>query len=260
MSENGGIRVLERALGVLDHMARTPGRTGITDIAEGTGLPKATVHRILQTLGNKKVVVQGDDGGYSIGPAVLYWSDSFRARSVLPHLAHPVIKKLWEATKETVHLTAYDGETAYYVDKLESPHPVGMRSRIGAELCLHTTAAGRSIMAAMDKESLDSYLEKATFEKKTTSTIATREELEALLDDIRLRGYGWENQENEEGIRCIGSAILRGKHRPIGAISVSIPAYRLDEGDVPSLGEAVKKAAENISKLIDGTDQVEGGR
>lgn len=255
MSENGGIRVLERALGVLDHMARTTGRTGITDIAEGTGLPKATVHRILQTLGSKKVVIQGEDGGYSIGPAVLHWSDSFRARAVLPHLAHQVIKKLWEATRETVHLTAYDGETAYYVDKLESPHPVGMRSRIGAELCLHTTAAGRSIMAAMDKESLDSYLEKATFEKKTALTIATREDLEALLDDIRLRGYGWENQENEEGIRCIGSAILRGEHRPIGAISVSIPAYRLDEGDVPSLGEAVKKAAESISKLIDGTDQ-----
>lgn len=255
MSENGGIRVLERALAVLDHMAKNTSRTGITDIADGTGLPKATVHRILQTLGSKKVVVQGEDGGYSIGPAVLFWSDSFRARSVLPHLAHPVIKKLWEATKETIHLTAYDGDAAYYVDKLESPHPVGMRSRIGAGLCLHTTAAGRSILAAMSKEDLEGYLDRATFEKRTEATISTREELLALLDDVRFRGYSWENQENEEGIRCIGAAILRGEGHPIGAISLSIPAYRLDEGDVPSLGEAVKEAAARISKLLDGTDQ-----
>jgi DNA-binding IclR family transcriptional regulator len=254
MAENGGIRVLDRAIAILDLMSSSSDRTGITDIAEATGLPKATVHRILQGLVSGKTVIQSSDGGYVIGPAVLAWADAFKARWVLPKLGQTVIRRLWEGTRETVHLTAFDGKQAYYVDKMESPHPVGMRSRVGASLCLHTTAAGRAILANLPEEELRSYLSSATWEPKTDKTVASKKELFLMLDSARLRGYASENEENEEGIRCVGSAILRGEEKlPVGAISVSVPAYRLEDGDVAALGEAVKEAASDISALLNGS-------
>ncbi len=251
MDEKGGIRVLDRAISILDHMARNEDKGGITDIAEATGLPKATVHRILQGLHNKRVVVQGDDGTYSIGPAVLAWADAFRTRVVLPKLAQPTLRRLWEGTKETVHLVAYDGEVAYYVDKLESPHPVGMRSRIGAEICLHTTAAGRSILASLSDGEIRRYGDHLEGRREGAPSVYDPEKISQMVESARLRGFASENEENEEGIRCVGAAILQGDdRRPVGAVSVSIPAYRLDDSDVAALGEAVREAAEEISRLI----------
>ena len=173
MAESSGIRVLERALAILNYVAQSNERAGITDIAEATRLPKATVHRILQTLVARKAMLQDESGAYMIGPTVLNWSDGFRTRTALPNLAQSVLRDLWKETSETVHLTVYDGDQAYYVDKLASPHPVGMRSRIGASLCLSATAAGRAILAALPEEDLRRYLGSATLEVKTKNTVCT---------------------------------------------------------------------------------------
>lgn len=255
MAENGTIRVLERALTILDYVAQSSETAGITEIAEATSLPKATVHRILQTLVARKVMFQDESGSYMMGPATLSWADGFRTRTALPHLAQSVLRDLWKRTNETVHLTVYDGDQAYYVDKLASPHPVGMRSRIGASLCLSTTAAGRAILASFSEEELRRYLASASLEIKTKNTVATEEELLELLRKTRREGYAVENEENEVGIRCIGAAILRGREcRPLGAVSLSVPAYRLGDEDVPVLGKLVREAAGKISAILNGME------
>ncbi len=255
MAENNGIRVLERALSILDYMADSKGRSGITSIAETTGLPKATVYRIMHSLSIKNVVLRNDDGTYTMGPAVLTWADTFQAGVALPKLAQSVLQELWKASKETVHLTAYEGGQAFYVDKLASPHPVGMRSRVGASLCLYTTAAGRAILASLSSEELQRYLETVSWEPRTEKSVSGKEALMQLLDSVRAQGYALENEENETGIRCIGAAILQGKEvRPVGAVSLSVPAYRMEESRVPFWGEAVRKAAQHISALLGGTE------
>ncbi len=251
MAETSGIRVLERALGILNYVAQSNERAGITDIAEATALPKATVHRILQTLVARKAMLQDESGAYMIGPTVLNWSDGFRTRTALPNLAQSVLRDLWKETNETVHLTVYDGDQAYYVDKLVSPHPVGMRSRIGASLCLSATAAGRAILAALSEEDLRRYLGSVTLEAKTKNTVCTEKGLLNLIREAREKGYAVENEENEIGIRCLGAAILRGSEgRPLGAVSLSVPAYRLKDPDVPGLGKAVSEAAARISAIL----------
>mgnify|MGYP000846765032 FL=1 len=160
------------------------------------------------------------------------------------------MRRLWEETHETVHLFIYENGKAFYLDKLDSPHPVGMRSRIGAPLSLYSTSGGRSILAALSEPELESYLAKTTLERRTNATVTDQGTLRKILDDVRRNGWAEENQENEEGIRCVGAAVRSLDGTPAGAVSITAPAYRLGDDRAKTLGDRVRTVAEGISREL----------
>ena len=251
MAETGmNIRVLERSLAILAFMAEERRLIGVTEIAEATDLSKSTVHRILSTFREKNVVLRDEGGRYQVGPAVLLWADAYRRSSGLAEIARPFMRRLWEETHETVHLFIYENGKAFYLDKLDSPHPVGMRSRIGAPLSLYSTSGGRAILAALPEAELDAYLSRTTLERRTNATVTDPEALRRVLDDVRRNGWAEENQENEEGIRCIGAAVRSLDGTPAGAVSISAPAYRMSDERARALCERVRSTAEGVSREL----------
>jgi IclR family acetate operon transcriptional repressor len=247
LSDNTGIRVLERAISVLNYIAREDKNTGVTDISLATGLSKTTVHRILSTLLKNNLVIKQTSGTYTIGPSVLIWADSYRLRSGLIEISRSHIEELCESSGETVHLFSFENGRACYIDKREGRHPVGMISRIGAPIEMYCTSAGRAILANLPQGELIPYIASLKLEKRTPFTVTSREMLLSILDEIRKKGYAEENQENEEGIRCVGSAIRDHRGYPVGAISISAPAYRFTSSEVDLFGPKVFEKTEIIS-------------
>jgi DNA-binding IclR family transcriptional regulator len=249
--ESGGsIRVLDRAMSVLGFMAESRRQVGITEIADAVGLSKATVHRILSTLRDYSVVLKDDSGRYQMGPSVLFWADAYRHRAGLAEISRPLLRRLWEESHETVHLFIFEGGEAYYLDKLDSPHPVGMRSRIGAKRDLYSTSGGRAILAALSEAELDAYLDRTELLPRTENTVTDKEELKNLLAAGRERGFCEEVEENEEGIRCVGAAILDLRGCPVGAVSISAPAYRFSDSQSLALGAKIRETALAISREL----------
>lgn len=244
------IRVLDRAVAVLDVLAHIGEDGGVTEIADAVGLSKATVHRILTTLEFHRVVFRTENGRYRMGAAPLLWADAYRRQVDLVSLAHPILRKLLDEVGETIHLSRYQNGTTFYLDKLESPHPVGMRSRIGAVLTMYSTAAGRAILSRLPKKELEHYLRVTPLTARTERTLTDAEELSRLFQIVRERGWAEENQENEVGIRCVGAAIVDAKGYPVGALSVSVPAYRFTDDRLLPLGERVLEAAQALSALM----------
>jgi len=244
------IRVLDRAVAVLGFMAEQKRQVGITEIAEATHLSKATVHRILSTLRDYSVVLKDESGRYQMGPSVLYWADAYRKHSGLAELARPYLHTLWEIARETVHLFVFEAGEAYYIDKLDSPHPVGMRSRIGARRDLYSTSGGRAILSFLPEAELKSYLDRTELRPRTRRTITDRKVLEEFLAECRKRGFCEEVEENEEGIRCVGAAVLDLRGYPVGAVSVSAPAYRFDDRASLAIGERIRETAMAISREL----------
>ncbi|KRT35052.1 IclR family transcriptional regulator [Acetomicrobium hydrogeniformans] len=242
------IRVLERAVDVMNCLAELGQPSSLSEIVDKISLPKTTVFRILNTLEEHSLVVRCN-GQYAIGPAVLFWASAYKGQNVLLEIAKPYLVELWDFTRETVHLISFDGEEAYYIEKLDTPHPVRMHSRIGAHLTLYCTAAGKAILASLSKEELDAYLRKTRLVSKTPNTIVDRENLMAELSKIRQEGFSKDLQENEEGICCVGAAILQNG-RPVGAISVSAPAYRFQEEKMLEAGRKVQEIAAKISEAL----------
>jgi DNA-binding IclR family transcriptional regulator len=81
----------------------------------------------------------------------------------------------------------------------------------------------------------------------TAKTIVTPADLKAELKAVRERGYAIDNEEAEDGVRCVGAAVLGNNGRPLGAISTSAPSFRLTMERVPAVADSVCRAARAIS-------------
>lgn len=248
--DTNGVRVVERALDILNYMAESGEPARVSDIAKATGLSPATVYRLLSTLRERNVVLQGENSLYMIGPTPLFWSGAYRPRRALARAFRVCVGELWEMSRETIHLYAFERDCVYYVDKMESPQAVVMRSRIGAWRDLYSTGGGRAVLGALPEAERQAYLDNTPLVPHTPETRTDKQVLIQLLEDGNRRGYQEERDENEVGIRCVGAPILDATGYPLGAISVSAPSYRMDDALSEKIGAVTRETADKITALL----------
>jgi DNA-binding IclR family transcriptional regulator len=249
-SEAAGIRVVDRVVDILTFMADKGVPSGVSEIAEGVGLSKSTVYRILAALKRYNVVMRDSGSLYVIGPTTILWSGAYRASFVLLKPFREYAVSLWKTCRETVHLFSYESDKVFYIDKLESPQAVTMRSQIGSWRELYCTAGGRAVLSALPEPERGAYLDATPLVSLTANTCTNRTELARLLEEGRERGYFSEAEENEAGIRCVAAAILDNSGYPMGAVSVSAPSYRMDDKLAHKTGLAVREVADKITSEL----------
>lgn len=248
MGEVNGVRVLERAISILSSLASSREPIGLSGVSRVTGLSKATAFRILSTLVEHDLVIKDAKGSYQTGPGVLAWASSFRGKSALIEIAHPFLNEISQEVFETVHLFLFEKGKAFYIDKFDSPQPVRLQAVVGGNPVLYCTAAGRAILASLPYGEFDAYLAAVPLVPLTRHTCTEPSAFLEIIEEARIKGFAQEDQENEDGIRCVGSAILRGDGYPVGAISITAPRYRFLDEMVEPFGQRARSAAEQISK------------
>ena len=156
-----------------------------------------------------------------------------------------------DATNETVHLCVYNNGAAQYADRLDSTQNVTLRwSRLGSELPLYCTSAGRAILSQLPQEELDAYLDSAELSPRTARTVTSKEELKKMLARFRAQGYAEEIEENEDNIRCLGGAITDRDGYPVAAISLTAPTFRFTDEDAAKYGPMIAEFAREISRQL----------
>lgn len=253
-----GIRVLERFFGIISYLAGQNDYAGIKEIAEATGLSRTTVHRVLATCEENFVVLKDGIGRYRIGPRSLVWANSYQEQTGLGKLARQHLKELLRDVGETVNLFIYEKGEAFYLEKMHTYNVAGLDSRIGSRLELYSTSAGRAILAALPDAEFETYLSSKELLPRTCWTIVDKDSLRNIINEARKKGYAQEDQENEEGVRCIGAAILGKEGYPVGAVSISGPVFRLTDDKVESVGKRVFGTARLISYQL-GYSSTNGG-
>ena len=235
---------VEKVLVVLDALTD---HHRLTDLARSTGLPKSTVHRILQTLIDRDFAAFDEVSGYGPGPRMLGLAGRTLGDLDASLAAEPVLRRLQELSSATVHMAVLAGDEAIYVRKLEGNKPYRMVSRVGMAIPLHCTAIGKALLAAMPDEEVVELMRRTGLARRTPRTITTPE---CLLDDlkgIRQRHWSSDVEENELGIVCVGAGVRDHSGRVTAAISVSQlrsdpTAIALDD-----LGPQVAAAAAEVS-------------
>lgn len=252
MAETGkNHEAIKKAVLLLSELTRKSGPSGVTELARALDMPKATVHRILGILCEDNVVVKTADGRYKVGPTVLLWSGGYRYSTAVIELAAPWLRRLRDATNETVHLCVYNNGAAQYADRLDSTQNVTLRwSRLGSELPLYCTSAGRAILSQLPQEEIDAYLDSAELSPRTARTVTSKEELKKMLARFRVQGYAEEIEENEDNIRCLGGAITDREGYPVAAISLTAPTFRFTDEDAAKYGPMIAEFAREISRQL----------
>lgn len=198
---------------------------GVTDLADHLGMPKSTVHNYLSTL-EQEEYIQKEGANYQVGIKFLDIGASARRRLPIYEVAKPEVNQLAEETGELVNLLVEDHGKGVYVHQARGEQAVRVDSSVGARVDLHATAFGKAILAHLPDSRVEEIVERHGLPRRTERTVGTRGELKAALDEIRERGYGVDDQERLEGLRCVAAPILTDGD-VLGAVSLSGPGNRM---------------------------------
>ncbi|NYI06609.1 IclR family transcriptional regulator [Allostreptomyces psammosilenae] len=247
MRTNGGGNAIDKALAVLEALAE---HSRVTDIAVATGLPKSTVHRILQTLIDRHYALYAGDGHYTAGPRILTLAGKVLGRFNPAQHVEGALRRLRDATGYTVHFALLDGDEAVYAAKLEGSRPYQMPSRVGKGIRLHSTGIGKAVLAQMADEEVTELTARTGLQARTPHTITDPAALLDHLATVRARGYALDEQENENGIRCIAAPVFGHTGAVIGGVSVSTLSLEPWKPPIERLAPQVIAAAQEISGLL----------
>jgi DNA-binding IclR family transcriptional regulator len=243
------IQVLDRAVAIISAIAESRSDAGLAELAETVKLHKSTAHRILMILEGYRIVDRDPQTGrYRLGLRLFELGTIAIASFNIRERARRHLERLLYEVDETVHLCVLDGGEVMYLDKYEPSRSVRMASRIGRRNPAHCTAVGKAMLAWLPEREVDEILQKHGLQRLTRNTITTPAELKIELKTIRSRGYSIDNEEVEEGVRCVGAAVLDHAGRVLGAISISAPSFRMPAEKVEIVAVSVCRAAKVLSE------------
>ena len=243
------VQVLERSLAILNALANSHQDASLAEIAATVRLHKSTVHRILMTLERERIVEKHPETGhYRLGLRLFELGSIAVSRFDIRERGRLHVEKLVYDTEETVHLCVMDQGEVLYIDKLEPARSVRLSSSIGRRNPAHCTAVGKAMMAFMPEHEVDAIIRKHGLQRFTSKTVVTPAELKSDLKICRERGYAIDDEEHEEGVRCVAAAVMDHFGSPTAALSVSAPSFRITLAKVPMLAEFVCKASAELSR------------
>lgn len=244
------IQSVDRALDLLDALAKASGELTLGDIAGRTGLNASTCHHLLATLARRGYVGQTPKrGGYFLGPRVTELSELRIKQFNFVDLAMPALRELNVTTRESVHLAVLQGRALVTLAKLDSLQPVRVASDDTAKAnAAHATATGKAILAWLPEAEIARVIAETGLARFTDRTIASIVLLMEELRMVRRNGYAVDDEEFQPGVYCIGTAVRDHAGAVIGAISCSMPKSRVDGLHDEQVNTAVRTCAEAISE------------
>jgi DNA-binding IclR family transcriptional regulator len=242
------IQVLDRALAILETLSAEGPDLALGDISERLGLHKSTAHRLMMVLERHKLIERNSTNGrFRLGLKLFELGTKAVSKLDLRERARPFLERLVLETSETVHLCVLDDSEVVYLDKVEPTRSVRMATSVGRRNPAHCTAVGKAMMAYLSDAQVEAIVRKQGLKAMTANTITSFVELKKELSAIRERGYAIDNEEIEEGVRCVGCVVRNFSGEPLAAISISAPAFRLTKEKVKSLSGPVVAVAEALS-------------
>lgn len=245
------IKVLEKALAVLELFDQPSVELTATGVAKKLGMSKSTAFRILSVLEARSYLERArDDGAYRLGFMLHRLGSLVEGRAVIQRRARPVLEELKQECDETVHLVVLDDGEALYLDKIEGRKAIRVVSRVGMRLPLHCSGVGKVLLASLSDDEVDAIIRLRELAPFTPNTITERAKLRAELRLVRRKGFAIDNEEIELGLKCVAAPVRDASGGVVAAVSISGPKYRFDEATTRELVRLLCRAGARISAAL----------
>ena len=223
---------------------------GISALASKLGLAKSTVHRLASTLVEYDILEQNrENGKYRLGLALFELGTLVRRKMDVMSEAQQQIHALADLTGETVQLAILDHLSVLYIRVRESRQAVRMSQGLGSRAPAHCTSVGKALLAYQPAEIVKQVIDNG-LRRYTAATITDPAKLMEELGTIRSRGYALDDEEIEDGLRCVAAPIRDHSGQVIAAISVAAPVQRMSKKSVQATIPPVQASAEAISRRL----------
>lgn len=227
MSNTPPVKAAKITLQVVEILRKLDG-AGVSEVADKLDMPTSTVHDHLRTLTQEEYLVK-EGSQYHVSTRFLQLGDQARSRKKVFKIARPEIDELAEETGEHSNLMIEEHGLGVFLYKARGPDAVQLDTHAGMRVPLQTTALGKTIMAFRPRDEVEAIIDRHGLPAVTPRTITDEAELFDTLEQVRERGYAYDDEERVKGMRCIAAPITDADDRAIAAVSVSGPKSRMQE-------------------------------
>lgn len=243
------IQSVDRALAILETIARHRGEVTLALICDELGLNASTCHHIIKTLIARNYVRPGTARGrYMLGSQVVLIAEAVNIKAELPGRARPVLDALNQTTEEAVHLAVLQGDEMITRVKRDALHALRVDSgSIGKSTAMHATATGKALLSGLPDAEVRRLTERHGMKVFTNHTVTDIEALLRELEEVRATGCAMDREEFQLYVVCIGAPVLDVKGEVMASLSVSTPINRATEAHLSLVRQEVLSAARSLS-------------
>jgi IclR family transcriptional regulator, acetate operon repressor len=249
-SRPGGDTPTLRLFALLEVIAAKDQLFSLQGLVEETGLPKPTLHRMLQQLESVGILQRDRDGKhYSTGARLRRLAENLLVNSTTHGARHIVLRRLVDEVGESCNITAFSGSEVLYLDRMETSAPLRFYLRSGSRVPAHCSASGKLFLSQMTPAQRRRLLAHVPLERFTDKTVTDLPALEREIELAKRNGYALDNEEFLPGLFCVAVLVPCNMGRPNMGIAVQAPVMRLTHDKALNLLPALQRAAAAIAQI-----------
>ncbi|RJR43409.1 MAG: IclR family transcriptional regulator [Desulfobacteraceae bacterium] len=242
------VKVLEKAMRVLDEYSPQENAFTLDALTKRTGLSKPAVYRILRTMEkNGYIRYDRSDGLYRLGLRFLELGSSVFSSTSIRKSASPHLDSIARSLKATVLVGVILEDQFSYIDKREGNSILRIPSLLGAKMPPNDSFLGLTLLAFMDPPERKRLLKLYPLKKHTESSPRTLGEIEAELTRTRQQGYLLEQGGFYEGVVQVGVPIMGATGEVVAALGVCLQEFRVTNKTRREIVKQVKETAKLLS-------------
>jgi len=230
-SDRDFVNSLARGLEVIRVFNRQTPKMTLSEVAEATGMTRATVRRFLLTL-VREGYVESNGKHFNLRPKVLELGFSALSSMGIWEVAQPIMNELSERLQESCFAAVLDGDSVIYVARASSNRLVNVGINIGSRVPAHCVSTGRVLLASLGEDEFHHYLEEVKLAKFTVNTITSKVKLRGLIEEVRAQGFSIVDQELEVGLRSLSVPVRDQTGAIVAALNVCCPSARVTPEDM----------------------------
>lgn len=239
-----------RLFALLEWIAAKDQGASLHALVEETGMPKATLHRMLAQLESAALLQRGADGReYRAGTRLRRFAESLLFHSTHHGARHAVLRQLVDEIGESCNLTALSGSEVIYLDRVETQAPLRFYLQPGSRVPVHCSASGKTLLAQMTPGERRKLLGHAPLTPYTARTLVDFDRLEAEIRSVKRQGYAIDDEEFLPGLVCVAVLVPAEGRRSNLCVAVQAPAMRLPPTRVKDVLPALQRAARAFADI-----------
>ena len=243
-----------RLVALLERVASKDQLFSLQALVDDTGLPKPTLHRMLQQLeGAGLLRREGDGRHYGTGVRLRRLAENLLLNDTLHGARHAVLRHLVDQIGESCNITALSGSEVIYLDRVETPAALRFYLHPGSRVPVHCSASGKVFLAQMSPAQRRRLLSAAPLLKHTPATLTDVDHIDKQLHQVRRDGYALDREEFLPGLVCVAVRVppAEGGARALSNLCVALqaPVMRLSIEHALQFLPALQRAAEALGRI-----------
>lgn len=251
VAKTKSVPALERALAILELLARSHSGLTFSQISRKLDFPKSSIYCLLLTFEREGYLRRiPSTGKYLCGMKLVSIANMALDGIVLREQATLFLRALLERTGLTVHMAVLERGEATLIAKAGVPGAPRVATWIGKRLDLHCTSLGKCLIAWLPPDEVERLMSEHGMLRHNENTISSLPKLLRELGRTRDQGYAVDDEEEELGMRCIGAPVFDPEGHVTAAVSISGNVERIYEGNCTELAGCVRHTAAQISNQL----------